>query len=75
MKRIAVLVLLVAIVIVVTLSFAQSLTEIKKRGKLNRDRMISENHSDRNGLDASTLSHGSPLTGPTKAPGKPTTGR
>jgi len=34
MKRIAVLVLLVAIVIVVTLSFAQSLTEIKKRGKL-----------------------------------------
>jgi polar amino acid transport system substrate-binding protein len=34
MKRVAVVVLLIGMVIVVTLSFAQSLTEIKKRGKL-----------------------------------------
>uniref|UniRef100_A0A832IKD7 Basic amino acid ABC transporter substrate-binding protein n=2 Tax=Fervidobacterium pennivorans TaxID=93466 RepID=A0A832IKD7_FERPE len=34
MKRVAVLVLLIAMVMVVTLSFAQSLTQIKKRGKL-----------------------------------------
>ncbi|WP_448379149.1 basic amino acid ABC transporter substrate-binding protein [Fervidobacterium sp.] len=34
MKRVAVLVLLITMVIFVTLSFAQSLTEIKKRGKL-----------------------------------------
>jgi polar amino acid transport system substrate-binding protein len=34
MKRVAVVVLLIGMMIVVTLSFAQSLTEIKKRGKL-----------------------------------------
>lgn len=34
MKRVAVVVLLIGMVIVVTLSFAQSLTQIKKRGKL-----------------------------------------
>jgi lysine-arginine-ornithine-binding protein len=34
MKRVAVVVLLIGMVIVVTLSFAQSLAEIKKRGKL-----------------------------------------